>query len=254
MSTPARSEPIIRRLHDTAGDVGLLREAYGRLYRPQFPDPNERESLDNILESLRAAPEGDDRYSVGVAEADGGVTGLIISDFLAAPRAGVIEFVVVDPGARRCGLGGRLVDWAERQAREHCDAAGLGDLTAMVAELEDPLLVGETGGQDPVARAAWWARRGFQALDFPYVQPSLSPAQRPVRHLLLMARTGCADLRESVPPDWVASLVTAYARFAMRRDEPERDPSVAEMLAWLGRQRDVGWTALEPYLGRSQNA
>ncbi len=255
MSTPARCEPVVRRLRDTPDDVRLLGEAYERLYRPQFPDPNERESLDNILDSLRRGGVGDDRYYVAVAEdasgPAGGALGLVIADFLSGPRAGMIEFVVVDPAARRLGLGSRLLDWVERQASDDCRSVGLGPLLALCAELEDPLLVAAAGGQDPVARAAWWSRRGFRALDFPYVQPALSTSQRPVRHLLLMVRTDRADMRACAAPGWVASLVIEYARFAMRRDEPERDPTVAGMLAWLGERSAVGWVPLEPYRGLS---
>src|SRR4030095_4567943 len=94
----------------------LLRRFSDEAYAPEFPDPDERESLVNIERYLELKAQGwygDNAYHVVVAEDDGMIVGGAISDYLADPNAGVVEFLVVTPAARGQGLGRRLLDVTE---------------------------------------------------------------------------------------------------------------------------------------------
>ena len=105
----APAEPEVRDLGAGAADLEILQLFYEDLYTAAFPDPDERESLANMkryLELKASGWYGANNYHVRVL-VDGGHTAAgSVSDYLAGPNTGVIEFLVVAPDARRRGLGG----------------------------------------------------------------------------------------------------------------------------------------------------
>jgi GNAT superfamily N-acetyltransferase len=251
---PVTSPPILRELKDRIVDIETLTMFYETVYQREFPDPNERESLANMLQSLRLkdAPGQNDRnnYHIVVAELNGAVAGLCVSDFLANANAGVIEFLVVSPEMRGGGIGKQLLDFTENLMIADARQAGLGHPRGLVAELNDPFRSAlHDDNLDPFDRAMVWHEWGFRRLHMPYVQPVLSADQKPVEILML----ACKPLLPPVdrwPGSLLRTLIRDYLIYAMRIPEPDANLQFAAMAAWLDRTQQVPLLSLAAYVGR----
>ncbi len=253
---PGRAGPAIRlrEIDATPAGLALLERFYHDTYVREFPDPDERESLRNMRGYLSAKARGwygANGYHIVVAEADGQPVGGAVSDYLAGPNAGMIEFLFVASGARGSGLGRALLDETIRLLRADARAAGRPPLVAVTAEMNDPFRRAPTPDNlDPFERAAIWGRWGFSALGMRYVQPALSRGQQPVRNLILIARMLARPATRYVRPAWALDLVAEYLRWAMRIATPRANREFRAMADALATQARVGLTPLGHYVGR----
>lgn len=236
------ASPRIVAIDETDAGTRLLQRFYGGLYTAQFPDPDERELLANMLDYIRkraAGWYGPNNYHALIAVDGDAPVGGVIADYLARPNAGVIEFLTASPDRRRQGIG-RLLHAAalDRFAADAGRAHGR-PLDYVFAEMNDPSRTDPaTDNMDPAERAAIWAAWDYRAIGFPYVQPALSPAQSPVTNLLLLARPCGQAAANSIPAATVRDFLADYMRWAMRIDAPEANAEYRAMSAWLaGRER-----------------
>ncbi|HEX4224135.1 MAG TPA: hypothetical protein VHZ97_17335 [Pseudonocardiaceae bacterium] len=166
-------------LTESGEDAAILTRFHDTLYLDQYPDPDTRESLADLLDALRHKAEGaygrDNRHIV-LALLDGQVLGGASAAFLAEPNVGVLEFVVgTDDGSGR-----QLLTRTENLLR--ADAERLGrPLSAILAELTEPF------------PAEW----GYRRLDFPYPGGKIMTAK-------------------SLRADWVDALPSTTVRAVVR--------------------------------------
>jgi GNAT superfamily N-acetyltransferase len=234
-------------------DIRTLVDFYTTLYVDQFPDPDERESLDNMIHYLGLRERGwygRNNYHILLAAHDGRLVGGSVVDYLAEPDVGMIEFLLVAPGARRSGLGRRLLAETERlladDARRHGQRLG-----AVLAEMNDPLApTAKDDSVDPTDRALIWHRWGYAGLDFPYRQPALSAEQEAVTNLIMIAKPIRADWRAALPAETVRLAVHEYLRLAMRIANPTDSPDYVEMAEYLAGLPAVPTIDLARYVGR----
>lgn len=219
---------------------------------PEFPDPDERESLANMKRYLALKERGfygNGNYHIVIAERGDEIVGGSVFDYLAVPNAGVIEFLFSAPSARGQGVGKALFLATQRILRADARVRVARPLAAITAEMNDPFKRPSTpDNMDPFARAMIWAKWGFSKLEFPYVQPALSAGQSPVEGLVLLAKPMARST--SVPSAWVQSVVGEYMRWAMRIPRPERNAEFREMARWLAAKGRVKLTPLDRYVGR----
>lgn len=243
-----------RELTDDASDLTALRAFYDTLYVAEFPDPDERESVANMVDYLRRKRQGwygRNSYHIVLGLAGNDVVAASVSDYLAASNTGVIEFLLVAPPGRGGGIGRRLLSHTEALLDADAQRAHGQPLDAIMAEMNDPLATSAlTDNLNPVARALIWDRWGYRGLDFPYVQPALSPDQEPVTNLILICKPLHADWSTTVPTPIVTTTVHEYLRWAMRIDEPDRCTEFQDMAATLGRANYVAQLPLDSYIGR----
>jgi len=238
-----------------ASPAGLaeLARFYRRSYIPQFPDADERESLANMKRYLGLKAQGwygKNNYHILLAELDGEPIGGSVFDYLAAPNAGVIEFLFIGAAHRLRGFGKALLEETARILERDARRAAAKPLAAIVAEMNDPFRPGTTPDNlDPFARCVMWGKWGFSKMRFPYVQPALSARQKPVDCLVLIARP-CDGAPEAVDGVWISSVVGEYMRWAMRIDDPARNPQYREMELFLGAHARIPLIPLQAYVGR----
>jgi len=251
----ARAPAEIRDLGTSAADRALLSAFYKDLYIPAFPDADERESLDNIqryLEKKATGWYGANSYHVHVRLEDGQLVGGAITDYLAGPNTGVIEFLVTSPARRGRGLGRRLLDDAETALAADARAAGAAGLRAVVAEMNDPFRSGlALDSMDPFTRLLIWSGWGYAGLDFPYVQPALSDRQKPVTSMLL-AWKPVSETGNAVASATVKQVLHEYMRWAMRLDHPQRSAEFTAMARHLDARTTVPLLPLDHYVGHDQ--
>ncbi|MFE3029382.1 GNAT family N-acetyltransferase [Nocardia tengchongensis] len=243
-------------LHELSGarpeDLDLLRRFYAECYEAAFPDPDERESLAN-MESYLALKEkgwyGPNNYHIVIASKGDGIVGGSVCDYLAEPNAGVIEYLLVQPGFRGSGLGSGLLAMIEDLCRADAAQVGGRELDWLVAETEDPFRNAvPTEGFDPFTRARVMDSLGFRILDFDYVQPALSAEQEPADNLLLIARA-VASAREAISTEVVLGIVAEYMRWAMRIDRPEENKEFLQMAGALSGRGSIPLCDFGEYLG-----
>ncbi len=249
-----RVEVRLREIDATPAGLALLERFYRDAYVPEFPDPDERESLRNMRGYLAAKARGwygPNAYHIVVAEVGGRPAGGAVCDYLATPNAGVVEFLFVAPDVRGRGLGRALLDETLRLLRADARANGRGPLVGVVAEMNDPFRRSRTPDNlDPFERAAIWGQWGFSVLGMRYVQPALSRDQQPVQNLVLIARMLARPTATRVPSAWALEVVAEYMRWAMRIAAPDSNREFRAMAAALGAQPQVALVPLLRYVGR----
>jgi len=205
----------IRDLGTSAADRDLLRTFYTELFVPAFVDADERESLVNIeryLELKAAGWYGANNYHIRV-----------------------------------------LLDDVEAALAEDARSNGAPGLRAIVAEMNDPFHSSPARDSiDPFERLLIWSRWGYSKLDFPYVQPALSAAQRPVASMLL-AWKPVRETGDTVAAGTVKDVVHEYMRWAMRIEEPKRSPVFTAMARYLDGCASVSLLPLDHYVGHDRS-
>jgi GNAT superfamily N-acetyltransferase len=234
-------------------DLELLGIFYRTIYVNEFPDPDERESLKNMENYLRLKQQGwyqkNNYHILLILDGSTPIAGAII-DYLALPNVGIIEFVVVSPSIRRQGLGLKLLYRIENMLDEDSRQAGYKGWSYMLAEMNDPFKThGHFDSVDPFMRAMIWDRWGYKKLRFPYVQPSLSQEQEPVRNLLLICKPGITVETDNIPVSTLKDAIDGYAIWAMRINDPEFNPECCEMARFLKHRTVVELDSLARYIG-----
>lgn len=232
-----------------------LESFYRRLYVAEFPDPDERESLANMARYLALKARGwygPNNYHVLIMEHDGEAIGGSVSDYLAKPNTGVIEFLFTRASDRARGHGSALLDATVRTLARDARVGTSKPLTAVVAEMNDPFCRPRTpDNMDPFERAAIWGQWGFSKLAFPYVQPALSRGQSPVPGLALVAKLLRKPNATAVAAGWLAGVVREYMHWAMRIRQPSRNTEYRAMARYLAAHPKVPMIPLRDYVGRN---
>ena len=237
-------------------DVDLLRQFYQDLYLSEFPDPDERESLDNMTHYLELKAQGwygTNNYHIVLLTDSGRPVAASVSDYLSDADAGVIEFLTVAPAWRRQGLGARLLRWTETTLAVDAGSRSARALRCIVAEMHDPRVPDpHHASLDPLARARIWSGWGYRKLDFDYVQPALSATQHAARHLMLLAKIPNGSTHyASLGAHQLRAILREYFLWAMRIEQPERTAEYQAMCAQLTDDDFVDLLPLENYLRRS---
>ncbi len=245
---------VFKDLSDEPEELDRLSRFYDELYIAGFPDPDERESLANMKRYLKLRRDGwygPNNYHIILALDGDRTVGASVSDYLATPNCGIIEFLLVAEALWGKGIGRKLHEATISAFDGDARRIGHKGVDAIVIELNDPFRVPpQEDNYDPFERAMIWDRWGYGRLCFPYVQPALSADQEPVACLLLGMKPIAAELKDEVPPGTVCDVVAGYMRWAMRIDEPELDPTFVAMRQFLSKLSVVRIEPLSVYIGR----
>ena len=230
---------------------------YAHLYVAGFPDPDERESLDNMKRYLRLKREGwygQNHYHIMLALSGDTAVGAAVCDYLAGPNCGIIEFLLVDSSVRATGIGRGLHEAAIAAFDADARRNGRSGVDCIVIELNDPFLVpAQDDNFDPFERAMIWDRWGYGRLCFPYAQPALSADQKPVDCLLLGMKPIAAHLQREVPAALVREILEGYLRWAMRIDKPEQNATFMAIDQFLSKRPAIPIEPLSIYVGRDRD-
>lgn len=222
-------------IQNSANDLALLEDFYHGAYIAGFPDPDERESLANMLRYLQLRSDGwygQNHYHIVIAKDDDQIIGAAVCDYLADPNVGVIEFLLVSDACRGTGVGRALHDETQRLLERDAETRCSSRLAGIVIEMNDPYRVElRTDNMDPFRRAEIWGKWGYRVLQFPYVQPALSDNQAPVDYLLLCIKPVGMDWNETIPTETVRQIVFGYLKWAMRIDDPSANGLFQQMFS-----------------------
>lgn len=241
---------------DSGDDLATLKRFYETLYIAEFPDPDERESLENMVAYLRLKARGwygPNNYHIVLATEGGQLVGGSIADFLASAQTGVIEFLLVAPAGRRSGVGRALLEHTEQLLSDDALRSLGRPLALVVAEMNDPFAATRTpDNMDPSARTLVWHHFGYRGLDFPYTQPALSDEQVPVDNLILICKPFWPAWSTAVPAAVVKTVLHEYLRWAMRIDRPDLCAEYRSMATYLDHCDPVRTIPLDTYVGQDE--
>lgn len=253
---PVKMPLTILDLQETEGDLATLEAFHRGIYVAGFPDPDERESLENMCAYLRLRSSGwygQNNYHILLVKDDEQIVGGAVCDYLAEPNVGIIEFLLVAPSYRGGGIGRRLHDAIQHALQGDAKRAGAGPLAGIAIEMNDPFRVDlSSDSMEPFDRAAIWGNWGYSALQFPYVQPALSPDQSAVNYLLLCLKPLIPSWQNELPASIVGQIVHGYLKWAMRIDVPEQDPTFRAMSQFLSGKASIGLKSLNDFIGRNR--
>lgn len=94
-------------------------------------------------------------------------------------------------------------------------------------------------GTAPCRRYQFWRRSGFEALEFPYVQPRLREDAAPIDYLDLFCTYGEG---RPFPAEVLHRHLTAFMAISVLKGRrPEEDADCAAMLKWLGMRETIAF-------------
>lgn len=216
---------------DDKSSMTLLGEYYISIYLDAFPDVNQRESLDNIIDYLTKKSTGwykKNNYHVVLIAKGGKTIGGIICDYFARSNCGVIEYIAVQEEHQSGGVGTRLYQRALELMRMDAKNNGRNDIDYVLCEIERP---GIKGKIEEDKQIWFWEKMGYRKLKFDYIQPALDSCKTGVFTLDLVALPINAHLPTDagMPTDQLRTFILEYAKYAMRIDRPEENIDVKTM-------------------------
>lgn len=113
-----RTEEIVIRPLGEPGDLGWIVQAHGEVYAREYGWDTSFEALVARIVADYANGHDPEREAAWLAEVDGRRAGCVCCVATGDPATAQLRILLVHPGGRGRGLGGRLVDTCLRFARE----------------------------------------------------------------------------------------------------------------------------------------
>ncbi|WP_088346599.1 MULTISPECIES: GNAT family N-acetyltransferase [Rhodomicrobium] len=221
---------------------------YDGILAREITDPDMRESAERLKQL--SDPRGFGRREpwgfVSLALVPQGrgwkVGGGICYEWYRGGRGALVTYIMVAPHMRRRGLAQRLMQIAFQQLRK-ISHLHPGTTLPLFAETEIVDAAAPAHEQEAAAkRFSALAGIGFKSLDFPYVQPPLSPGKAHVRNLTLMAYSpGDAEVMDAAV---IGRFLNSFYR-ALVGERLDRDEPCQRVLAHL---KSVKSVALKPLI------
>lgn len=226
--------------HSDKASVIDLGNFYTQIYMECFPDPNERETFDSILQYMEDAEGAKNyRYHIVLAKDDeNNVLGGAIFNYFKQTKSGVIEFIAVKKDMQSCGIGSQLYRHVLLMLTEDAFNDRHSRLEAIYCEIDSP----EYSRSSIKKYLYFWRKNNFRRLNFQYVQPSLSASQEKVKGLWFTMTP--VNGQASVSGNTVLKVLSDYMRYCMRIQNPEQHPDYLDMAAQLKDVPSVETTAI----------
>jgi ribosomal protein S18 acetylase RimI-like enzyme len=170
--------PVIEEAQNDKEGITDLCNMYGRIFLQAFPNADERESLENIIQFLQSGNEDEERHIIHIKEKSSIIGSMIFSYFQNA-NAGYIPYIVIDSGYRQKGYARLLFERAmqllEQDAKKHKK-----DIIKYVFLEIDKF-------DDYIPPYVYlWHSLGFKRIDLSYIQPPLNKEKSHSENLFLL--------------------------------------------------------------------
>lgn len=164
------------------GKLPLFDEFRTRVYEPAFPEIDEREPFEKILDRLKSKDKSPQTMMVLAIE-KGKPCGGLIADWYPGCRSLELIYIAVDPSCSRKGLGKTILNVGTAMMVKELG----GNVACVYAEVENPFSEPESNGLiDPISRLRFFASQGAVRIPINYVQPPLDSGQGYVTNLFLL--------------------------------------------------------------------
>ncbi|MGI6701718.1 MAG: GNAT family N-acetyltransferase [Christensenellales bacterium] len=203
--------------------LGLLGRFYCELYCDEFPDDNERESLNNILRQAKRF-QGNKKasYHLIIARKGEKIVGGIIGDYFLEINSGVIEFVVVSRDERGNNIGTGLKNQLFESMNARARKFKRDSIDYCFFEVEDPEKISDKDTAEAAQkRLGFWAKMLAKKIDIDYVQPALEEKKNNVDYLMLATIESENHLNpDIIDSETVLGFIRNYFNLAMNIENP----------------------------------
>lgn len=203
---------------ETSRDLGLLGRFYCELYIKEFPDENERESLDNIIaQAQRIRRDSGCTYHCIIATLKDKIIGGIIGDYFVGSNSGVIEFIVVSSECRKQRVGANLisslVDFFHADALQYNKKSSI---DYCFFEVENyTKLQQENTKENCISRLNFWKKMSARIMEMDYIQPPLEKGKKAVDYLFLAVCVVNHQLSHTeIGRDILLRFISEYFKYA----------------------------------------
>jgi len=199
---------------------------YIDIYMENFPDPDERESMNNILEYLKKAEIANKyRYHIILArDVNKNIIGGGIFDYFTETNAGIIEFIAVKNNSQSSGIGTLIYNHILDIMSADAYKIRKKKLEYVFCEIDSP-----QHSKDNIRKYLhFWSKHNFWRLDFSYKQPSLSANQSPVTGLWFTVSPQICKF-SSINGKFISNVLSDYMKYAMQIDNPDENSDFQKM-------------------------
>ena len=234
---PTKSLEFVEVDIDDKKSLAMLGEFYTDIYIDVFPNRDERETFDNLLEYLKLNEQNagkDYIYHILLAKDNNDrVMGGCIFDYYVNNNSATIEFLAVREEKQSGGYGTMIYQQVLKVLNEDAIKSHHLIVDHILIELNDPSLSKEG---DPLKYLYFWDKFDFQHLEFNYIQPPLNEEKEEVRELWLaylspkyqmdhLDSPFCKEVDKSL----ILGILENYFKYAMRIENPKECPQYKEM-------------------------
>ena len=210
------------------------------IYRPAFPDDNQREDVNVWLDLLHDNPGSPAPYLTVLMAVNGFgyVGGALVLEHYRRSGIALVTYVAISPRYRSKGLARRLVNgaldvlaWSEGRKP-----------IPMLAEMDDPERTDRDKQDAAVTRAKILHALGILKCELPYVQPALAKGGGRLSHMLLCAH-GKSLINGRLDAERLKAFLHEFYQ-SLGIVQPELDPDFLAMASWLEEQNQVVFVPL----------
>lgn len=196
---------------NTIKTYASLLKSFETIYNNGFPDINERESFDAILNRLSENREANEPPSILVLHTDGEmVNGGLIADWYQNSAALHLTYLIVNPKRRKSGIGKNLIqegikmviDWIAEQKKVQIDN--------VFFESNNPLKTIVKDDFDAYLRLKFFSKLGAKFIDIPYIQPPLDSSKKKVDNLFLFSFTQFNKYKDQIKTEKVQGFLKEF--------------------------------------------
>ncbi|MCL2378352.1 MAG: GNAT family N-acetyltransferase [Defluviitaleaceae bacterium] len=200
---------------------------YHGVYREAFPNQDECESYENFINYIHEYGSGKLYVHILIFYTGDDIVGGMVIDYFDDIKTMAIEFIVVAKKYQRQGLARKMMKYTEQYLINRHNK----EIEWTIIEVENPKLV----PVDENSNIYFWDKCKFKTIDFTYIQPALSPAQKPVEILLLCAYHHFSNAG-LIGVEHVKAFLKLYSHYAMGIADPLGNPTIVKMFEALDKK------------------
>ena len=204
--------------------MDIFHNFYYGVYREAFPHEDECESYENFMGYIQKYGGKELYVHILIFYNEEDIVGGMVIDHFGKINTLAIEFIVVAKKYQRQGLATKMIKYTNSYVEQQHGRK----IDWTIIEVENPKLV----GQEANANIYFWGQCHFRAIGFNYIQPALSPTQKPVEILLLCAYHHHNNAT-TISIAHVKTFLQLYSHYAMGIDDPLKNPTILQMFEEL---------------------
>lgn len=183
---------------------------FGDMYTKGFPDENEREDFNLIIQRVIGDKGPYEPHSIIALSSDettSEVRGGLIADWYANSKCIHLTYLIIDDSSREKGIGKKLINEGIVQIKNLIQATAGIEIKNVFFESNNPEKTIHDNFNS-VTRLEIFSRLGAKWIDIPYIQPALDAAKKEVDNLFLLSFT-----QFNVKGDRIAEVeITAFLK------------------------------------------
>lgn len=220
-----------------------LLEHYYPKFSGVFYKPDERSSLEECFRDLASGSHFDIRVAVLNNEVIGGSHWWLLEG--GGFKFGFEEQIWIDKGHRGLKLG-RVLNLSIVEEMKALGVHGI------LADVKDPHLMSQAElaaaphplDMDAVSRVQFWKKMQHQAIDAPYIQPSLREGAAPITNLMLTVKPFEEQL-DGIPRDTYLKLLASYFTKILGVEDISSNPSFLKLQAMTEAQESIPFISID---------